>query len=219
MPASLLQAVKGLHEHMQSEFAQHLEQVQQSHNDALRAEQQALAATHAALSGELERTQAALAQLQATHHVQSVRLATIEADNAGLQQRLTDRVAEVQTLDRQLSQARTQFEYYQDATAVQRAEERQAYDQRIARLEHELAGANRHIAAQQTTLGQQEAQLAHLTADLSDRQQAQRKSQEALATERRPEMMIEARPERRQFVAGQAPHLPAVDRPIGARVA
>ena len=37
LPAPLLQAVKGLHEHMQSEFAQRLELVQQAHDDTLRA--------------------------------------------------------------------------------------------------------------------------------------------------------------------------------------
>jgi chromosome segregation ATPase len=92
--------------------------------------------------------------------------------------------SQVATLDHQLSQTRVQFEHYQKATAAQRAEERQAYEQRIARLEQELAGANRHIAAQQTTLSQQDVKMAHLSADLTNRQQAWQESQEALAAER-----------------------------------
>lgn len=101
-----------------------------------------------------------------------------------MQQRLADRAAEVATLDHQLTQTRAQFEHYQEATATQRAEERQAYEQRIARLHQEVADANQHIASQQTTLGQQEAKFVHLAADLSNQKQALRESQEALAAER-----------------------------------
>lgn len=101
-----------------------------------------------------------------------------------MQQRLADRAAEVATLDHQLTQARAQFEHYQDATAAQRTEERQAYEQRIVRLEQELAGASRHVTAQQSMLGQQEARIAHLTTDQANLQQALRTTQEALTAER-----------------------------------
>ena len=194
LPPSLLAAVKGLHQHMQVEFAQQLEQAKQQHAQALgiaaereqqlRIERDVATAAKEASAEDLVCTREALTQLQASHHAQSVTLATVQADNAGLQQRLADRAAEVATLDHQLSQARAQFEHYQEATAAQRAEERQAYEQRIARLGQELTGANRHIAAQQTTLGQQEAKIVHLTDDLSNRQQALRESQEAMAAER-----------------------------------
>lgn len=92
LPASLLQAVKGLHEHMQNEFAQRLEQAQQAHDDALRAaaereeklrtECATARTTNAALTEDLARTRQALAQLQERHHAQSVAQATIEAENA-----------------------------------------------------------------------------------------------------------------------------------------
>lgn len=101
-----------------------------------------------------------------------------------MQQRLADRAAEVATLDHQLTQARAQFEHYQDATAAQRTEERQAYEQRIVRLEQELAGASRHVTAQQSMLGQQEARIAHLTTEQANLQQALRTTQEALTAER-----------------------------------
>jgi len=191
LPASLVQAVKGLHEHMQSEFAQRTEQAQQTHDKALReaaereeaqrAERQALAEGHAALSEKLEQAQAALVQLQAVHHAQSVRLATIEAESAGLQQRLADRAAEVDTLRHQLSLARTQFEHYQEATAVQRAEERQGYERRIAHLEQDLVGAQRHISEHQTTIAQQEAINAHLAAEQTRREQMLHTAQAELA--------------------------------------
>lgn len=194
LPPSLLAAVKGLHQHMQAEFTQQLEQAKQQHAEALRSaadreqqlriERDAVIAVKDASAADLAHAREALAQLQASHHAQNVMLATAQADNAGLQQRLADRVAEIATLDHQLSQTRAQFEHYQEATAAQRAEERQGYEQRIARLERDLAEANRRIAVQQTTLGQQEATMAHLTADLSNQQQALRESHEALTEER-----------------------------------
>lgn len=85
-------------------------------------------------------------------------------------------------LDRQLSQARTQFEHYQEATFAQRAGERQGYEQRIARFEQDLAAANRQIASQQATLGQQEARLAHLAADQVQLQQVAHGAREELVS-------------------------------------
>jgi chromosome segregation ATPase len=194
LPPSLLAAVKGLHQHMQAEFDRQLEQAKQQHAETLRAvaerEQQwrterdaAIAAQDATIE-QLAHASKTLAQLQASHHALSVTLATAQADNAGLQQRLSDRAAEVATLAHQLSQARAHFEHYQEATATQRTEERQAYEQRIARLEQDLTGASRHIATQQTTLGQQEVKIAHLAGDLANRQQDLRAAQDAAAAER-----------------------------------
>ena len=191
LPASLLQAVKGLYQHMQVELAQRLDQAQQEYEQGLRAatereeklrtELQAILEVKAAQTGELEQTRQALAQLQATYHAQSVRQAAVDAENAGLQQRLADRAAEVATLDHQLTQARAQFEHYQEATAAQRSEEKQAYEQRIARLEQGVTAGQRHIAAQQTTIGQQEAKIAHLTEERERQRQALRTAQEELA--------------------------------------
>lgn len=191
LPPSLVQAVKDLHEHMQSEFAQHLDQAQQVHDDALRAaaeqeeklrtENEAVRKTHAALAADLAHARQALAQLQESHHAQSVALSTAEVNNAGLQQRLADRATEIETLARQLSQARTQFEHYQEATAAQRAEERQGYEQRTTRLEQDLAGTQRHIAAQQATIAQQEATITHLTTEQRRHEQALRAAQADLA--------------------------------------
>ncbi|TWC72024.1 hypothetical protein FB597_1011009 [Herbaspirillum sp. SJZ099] len=41
-------------------------------------------------------------------------------------------------MNQQLTQARVQFEHFQDAIAHQRSEEQQVFEQRIARLENEL---------------------------------------------------------------------------------
>ena len=64
--------------------------------------------------------------------------------------RIADRAAEVTTLDRQLTQARAQFEHYQETTAAQHAEERRSYEQRLAKLDHDLAGANRLLTLEQS---------------------------------------------------------------------
>lgn len=217
LPPSLLAAVKGLHQHMQAEFAQQLEQAKQQQTEALRAaaereqqlrtERDAALATNTALKDELVGARESLARLQESHHAQSVALATAQSDNAGLQQRLADRAAEIAALDRQLSQARSQFEHYQEATAAQRADERQDYEQRIARLEQNLAAANRQVASQQAMLGQQEARISHLAADHVQQQQATRDAQEelvALRSERdRLAVRLEETTVARQHLAAQ----------------
>jgi chromosome segregation ATPase len=190
LPAPLLQAVKGLHQHMQAEASQQIEQARQAHGAAmgeatereqqLRAGHQAALAANAALTEELARARETLSQLHTAHHAQTVALATVQTENAGLQQRLADRAAEVGALNHQLSQSREQFEHYQEATATQRAEERRSAEQRIARLEQDLAGANRQIAAQQSMLGQQEARIAQQTSDQANLQQALRAAQDDL---------------------------------------
>lgn len=191
LPAPLVQAVKELHQHMQVEFSQQLEQARQQHAEELRTaverEQQlrielkAALSSNATLTEDLKNTRHTLTQLQATQHAQSVTLAASQAENAGLQQRLTDRVAELATLDHQLTQARTQFEHYQEATAAQRAEERQAFEQRISRLDQELASANRQIAGQQTTIGQQEARIINLATEHEHQIQTLHAAQKELA--------------------------------------
>jgi chromosome segregation ATPase len=97
---------------------------------------------------------------------------------------LADRASEVTKLDHQLTQTRVQFEHYQEATAARRAEERQAYEQRIARLEQDLASANRQTAVQQTTIGQQEMRIANFAAECDRQDQALHATQEELTAVR-----------------------------------
>src|SRR3569623_706175 len=77
------------------------------------------------------------------------------------QQLLTDRAAQIAARNQQLTQSRLQFEHYQEATAHQRSEERQAAEQRLTRLEQELASTQQQAAVQQATIGQQTAQVSH----------------------------------------------------------
>lgn len=191
LPAPLLHVVKELYQHMQVEFSQQLEQARQQHMEELQAaverEQQlrtelgTTLATNAILTEDLTKIRQAQAQLRDAHHAQSLMLTAVQTENIGLQQRLTDRIAEIATLDHQLTQTRDQFEHYQEATAAQRTEERQSYEQRISWLDQELASANRQIAGQQTIIGHHEARTANLVAEHERQTQTLYAAQEELA--------------------------------------
>ncbi|MXS77399.1 hypothetical protein ABF87_05375 [Nitrosomonas sp. JL21] len=194
LPADLLQAVKGLYEHLQQDADQKVQAAQ----SALAAAQRDFAAqlkmatdNAAALAKERDTLQSLLTQervqndqLTESNRAYQVACVKAEMEATGLAQRLADRQNEVESLNRQLEQTRTQFEHYQEAIAAQRAEERQTAERRIARVEQDLVSANRQITAQQSTLGQQEIHIAHLTSENVDLKQALRVAQEELATVR-----------------------------------
>ncbi|WP_151638083.1 DNA-binding protein [Noviherbaspirillum aerium] len=173
LPAPLLSAVRGLHEHMQAEFSQQRESLEQKHSEAiqalqvqtkqLQADKDKALAENLVVQEELVSTRQALAELQERFHAQNVAMAALQAAQAGLQQRLTDRATEIATLNNQLSETREQFAHYQEATAAQREAERRNYEQRIARHEHDLIVANREVAGLQATLAQRDSALSSLT--------------------------------------------------------
>lgn len=194
LPADLLQAVKGLYEHLQQDADQKV----QAAESALAAAQRDFAAqlkmatdNAAALVKEQDTLQNLLTQervqndqLTESNRAHQVACIKVEMEATGLAQRLADRQNEVESLNRQLEQTRTQFEHYQEAISAQRAEERQTAERRIARVEQDLVSANRQIFAQQSTLGQQEIHIAHLTSENVDLKQALRVAQEELASVR-----------------------------------
>ena len=194
LPTELLRAVKAVYEKMQADVDVQLEQAQVERHAEMqsaaaqvqlaKAEAVAHEKANAELRAEVERSSAALTRLQAAHHAATVTLSATQAENAGLNQRLTDRAAEINAMNQQLSQARTQFEHYQEATARQRTEDRQASDQRIARLEQDLADAHRRQAADQTTIAQQNTQITHLIDDRDQSQQAAQIAQDNLGVVR-----------------------------------
>jgi chromosome segregation ATPase len=194
LPAELLQAMKGVYEKLQADVSQQLEQVNEAHRIALQAatdqvrqleaDNRILSEAKAGLSAELKQSQDELSRMQAEHQSQSVTLATLQSDNAGLQQRLADRAAEVAALNQQQTQARLQFEHYQEATAAQRAEERQSAEQRIARLEHDLTGAQQRLQGLQSTIAQQEMELSHLRPENTHLKETVRATQDDLASTR-----------------------------------
>lgn len=176
LPTPLLSAVRGLHEHMQAEFTQQREALEQQHAEAaralelqakqLQADKDRALAENLVVEEELGLTRQALAQLQERFQAQNIAMATLTAEQAGLQDRLSDRATEIATLSGQLSQAREQFSHYQEAVAAQRDDERRKYEQRIARHEHDLLLANREIAGLQAILTQRDATLSSLTVEL-----------------------------------------------------
>lgn len=190
LPEPLLQAVKGLHQHMLTQVEQELEQARQAHaavlltlkNQAqeLDLAHQATLVAKTALAKELDAVWQDLLQLQAEQQTQTVALAGVQADNAGLQQRLADRAAEVAAVNQQLSQTRIQFEHYQEAAAIQRTQERQAHEQKISAMAQDLLLSHHAHAAQQTVAGRQEAQLSRLTQDVRVLDQALLAANESL---------------------------------------
>ncbi|MBX9901356.1 MAG: hypothetical protein K2Y28_11300, partial [Burkholderiaceae bacterium] len=175
IPTSLLVAVKSLYEHLQVETGKKIIQAQQHHQTELQTahnheqqlldEKALLIQEKATIAAELKATQQTLAKLQKEQQSLNMTLVARESDTSGLQLRLMDRAAEVATLNQQLTLTRAQFDHYQEATATQRVEEKQAYEQRIARLEQELTGAQQRLLGQQTTIAHQEAQISHLSVE------------------------------------------------------
>jgi chromosome segregation ATPase len=175
LPAELLEAVKNVHERVQADAQRQIELASAEHAAALEAVREQLrecqahdgmlAQSAASLAAELTQKTEVLAGLQAAHQSDQITLATLRTDNAGMERRLADRAAEVKALGEQVAQARVQFEHFQEAVAAQRLEDRRAFDRHAGRLEQDLAGAQQRLLTQQTTLAQQDAQLAQLRAD------------------------------------------------------
>ena len=175
IPTSLLVAVKSLYGHLQVEAQQKIAQAQHhhqtelqvlhSHEQQLHDENALLTQEKATIAAELKATQQTLAKLQKEQHSLNMTLVARESDTSGLQLRLMDRAAEVATLNQQLTLARAQFDHYREATASQRVEEKQTYEQRIARLEQELSGTQQRLLGQQTTIAHLETQVSHLSVE------------------------------------------------------
>lgn len=176
LPVDLVEAVKGVYQRLQDDVARRLEAANEAYEqaqatvrnqrDAALAAETQLRQVHATLVREHAQTQQALVRCQQDLQTNALTLTSAQTENAGLLQRLSDRAAEAHALNQQLTQTRTQFEHFQEAAARQRAEERQAFEQRLARLEQENLAGQRRQEAQQVTLGQQEATLAHQKSEL-----------------------------------------------------
>lgn len=174
LPAELLDVVKGLHTHLQQEAYVQVQAAQTAATAVVAACRQQLEDANAAtadltgkrdvLERDLALEKARREQLEASNHALQLACATAEAKSAGLMQRLTDRQIEVENVNRQLGQSRTQFEHYQEAVATQRATERQEAQQRCNQLEQDLGMLRRNLAELQKTLAQRETQLEQVSA-------------------------------------------------------
>lgn len=175
VPAGLLQAVKGVYESIKTDFAQDLDLEKRAHAEGMRAladeldksrqERAALEERVKALDAELAGANATIAQTRQANQLLTVDLAGARSEQAGLQQRLADRAAEVAALNAQLTQARAQFDHYHQATATQRAEERQGFEQRAALVERELVTLRQQLLHHKGQSAQFSGQLSQASAE------------------------------------------------------
>lgn len=160
LPADLLEAVKGVYERVQANAQHHIELARAEHLAALealkerlrqcQAHERLLSQSAASLTDELAQAGKTLVQLRGAHQAEQITVATLQSDNAGMQQRLADRAFEIKALGEQLAQARVQFEHFQEAIAAQRLEDRQAFDRHAGRLEHDLTSAQQQLGQLRT---------------------------------------------------------------------
>lgn len=80
-----------------------------------------------------------------------------------------------------MTQARTQFEHYQEATALQRNEERQAQERRIAQQDPELDRLRQHVTMLQSSAAEHRGQLAAVVAEKDLMREDLRAGQQAIA--------------------------------------
>jgi chromosome segregation ATPase len=194
VPAGLLQAVKGVYESIKTDFAQDLDTEKLAHAAALResaaaletsrAEQAALAARVDTLESALADATTTIAELHQAKQVLTVDLAGVRSEQAGLQQRLADRASEVGALNAQLTQARAQFDHYHQATAAQRAEERQGFEQRAALVERELVTLRQQLLHHKGQAAQFAGQLSQAAGENTRLHQAAEAAQVDAARER-----------------------------------
>lgn len=194
LPIELVQALKGVYEKVQAEAAQQREQDTQAHQAELAVlqetlqrvhdERAALHETHEELVRAFAAATAHIEDLQETRQRQEVALASLHSEKLGLEQRLSDRAAEIASLTQQSAQARKHFEHYQEAVGRQRAQERQTAEQRQTRLEQELAETRQRAFTQQALLNDAQTQIQRLTADNDHLRQSVRTAKDALAQSR-----------------------------------
>lgn len=172
LPSDLLEAVRGVYQRLEANAQAQVEQLRAEHEQAGQEATQQLEAERAAgrqLRAERETLAAELAQVKAafTHERDkrqhaAVTIAALRAQNDGLTQRLADRAAEVKLLADQLTQARQQFEHFQDKAAEQRQIDRQAAETRIAALERELGAVRNNLQEHREALAVLRVDKAHV---------------------------------------------------------
>lgn len=174
LPATLLQAIKNVYEGMQHEVQLQLNSRQTEHaaqlalvtesHARLAATHDVLQQAHATQSAAMLETRQTLLALQGEHQAEALRTSLLTSENQGLQQRLADRAAQIAGLVHQLEQTRRQFEHYQEASAQQRSEERQAALQLLRDRENVQSGLHRQLAALHATSAQQAERLIAMDA-------------------------------------------------------
>lgn len=184
LPADLLEAVQGVYVRVQEGAKAQVEQLRAEHQqaeqeaaravEALRAEGRQLGAEREALAGELANVKLMLVREQVARQKDAVAIAALESEKDGQAQRLADRAAEVRELADQLAQARRQFEHFQDASAIQRQEDKSAYEARIACTEEEAVMLRTYLQESREALAVLRSEKVHLEHTLAEQLDAAR---------------------------------------------
>ncbi|MFL1495431.1 DNA-binding protein [Pseudomonas sp. O64] len=194
LPAELVMALKEVYLKVQAQATLQFEQAEQIHQASKAAlheqlqqtvvEQEALLNIQQQQALALVSADTRLQELDETVQRQEIALAGLRSEKLGLEQRLADRVAELASLTQQLQHSRVQFEHYQTTVAQQRADERRTAEQCRHRLEYELTELRQRLLAQQTRLGELQAQEQQLSQDNVHLQSSLLTAQEALIQSR-----------------------------------
>ncbi len=189
-PVELLQAMKSVYKKLQENVKQELEAACDEHRialegmtnqiNALKAENDVLSTSNISLSTHLEQATDALATLKKKQEELNLNFVTLQSDHAGLQQRLLDRSTEIASLNQQLTQARIQFEHYQESMAAQRMVEQQAAEERLARQEQDMEIIRQQLMGQHATIAQQEEKISALNIEKNRLQEATHLAQDNL---------------------------------------
>lgn len=172
LPADLVAAVKNLYEHLQHEATQKIDATlaqlaltKASFNEQMEAARDAttvLKTERDTLDVALTQERNAHEKLGAAYHGLQITEAKLQAEAAGMVQRLQDHRTEVDNLQQQLHQAHTQFEHYQESIAGQRMEERRQFEHAKVTLEAEIMEMRHQLAAKDVLLTQQDQKIAQL---------------------------------------------------------
>ncbi|MDR3369688.1 DNA-binding protein [Rhodoferax sp.] len=178
LPTDLLEAVQAVHQRLEAAAQVQVEQLRAEHEQARQASAQKLEAERTAArqmraerdaqATELAQMKAALRHEREEQQHAAVTMAALQAEQAGLTERLADRAAEIKLLADQLAHARQQFEHFQDKAAERRESDKQAADVRAAALERELAQVRGHLGDHREALATLRTEKNNLQARLDE---------------------------------------------------
>lgn len=186
LPDHLLIAVKGLHEALQAEAQQRIDQAEQAHTSAmtqLEANLQAVRSQERQCAQSLATLTAEHQELQASHRQQTEILlaaqqtaALKQVEYSTLQQRLEDRQLEIGRLMHEATQAQRNLEHYRETVRQHREEERAQHQTVVAQLSQQL----NHLKFQQQTVLEQHQVLQQQLVASQQQLQTERQHLEAL---------------------------------------
>ncbi|MFZ6862745.1 DNA-binding protein [Undibacterium sp. Ji67W] len=177
LPESILNAVRGAYELIKAEAAldindlksRHQEELDKVKEDLVKMKEAAelLAKQKEELTKQLTSESTEKNCLLQERQSSKLQLASLESENAGMQNRISDSEIQLKALHQQLNSSSAQFEHYQQQSAIQRTEERHAFESRINRLEQDLKLVKLSNTELQNTSTKQLAEIQQLMSSQS----------------------------------------------------